>query len=939
MRKWLVALPLLGLSYWFSPTGAQVTRPQPTPPSDELQSITLIFGAKDVEPTKWDGSVSLSHGRIERITGYHFDENGRVKAPAAWECSTYIWGRFAGGMHPNERPQPFATPMQTCGVTIYFRAPAAAVFHVKLLPGEFKFRPQDVPETEGIFPLAATVEVYRSAVVDRLTTAEYEDDLPSLVSDGDRLHLAWVAYKNQQDRVLLRSYDNASWSAAREVTEKTGDIFATAVAVTDGKPMVVWSERESGGFQLKARVAESAIETLTKGDANNIFHRTAGDGRNVHVAWQSFRKGRGDIYLKSFSGGRWGAELNLSDPGRDVRANDWNPAVAVSKDGTVWVAWDGYAQGSYNIYLRPVRNGKPGVMIPVTSSPRFHAHPQLAVDAEDRVWVAWDESRENWGKDTGFLLGGGTGLYDSRGIQIAVYANGKWLTPLQRVEEVVPIGIRRFTQTPRLVKDSAGRMWVFFRPRTNTKLPTSLWAAGGKWEVLATSYDGDRWSEPVIVPESVGRNEGEIAVAADTKGNVWAALVNDNRQFGGANFSGPHRNHDVMIARLRSFRDARTELGARGGAPPASRPNEPREKEQVRALRDYTITAEGKSYKIYRGDMHRHTEISTDGAGDGTLFDAYRYAMDAAAMDYLAVTDHQSGFPNPKDSDYTWWRIQKSADMFQVPGFFTALFGTERSLPYPNGHRNLIFAQRGVPILHIAPEEAKAITSTGPILYPFLKKNRGIATSHTSHTNMGTDWRDNDPDVEPIVEIYQGARTSAEQEGAPLSPTEERTELWAGGYRPLGYAAKAWEKGYKLGVQASSDHVSTHISYACVIAENSTREGLLDAMRKRHTYAATSNILLDYKITLDGKTHLQGDSIAGRGLPEISARIVGTSPLKQVVVVKDNRIVYSQEPSGATYDLKFRETAPQSGEHFYYVRVEQKDGNVAWSSPVWVKRE
>jgi hypothetical protein len=349
-------------------------------------------------------------------------------------------------------------------------------------------------------------------------------------------------------------------------------------------------------------------------------------------------------------------------------------------------------------------------------------------------------------------------------------------------------------------------------------------------------------------------------------------------------------------------------------------------------MRGHVIRHEDKEYRIWRGDLHRHTEISADGAGDGSLWDAYRYAIDAAGMDYLAVTDHQSG-----NQEYTWWRTQKSADMFDVPGFFTALFGTERSLPYPNGHRNLVFAQRGVPLLPIQPEEQKAVTSTGPTLYPYLRKNRGIATSHTSHTGMGTDWRDNDPELEPIVEIFQGARTSAEREGAPLSPTARRTELWAGGYRPLGFVSNAWAKGYKLGVQASSDHVSTHLSYACVIAENASREALVDAMRRRRTYAATSNILMDYRLTVDGKTFLQGDETEARSMPELTAKINGTAPLKSVVVVRDQETVFSQSPSGVAYDLRYRENALPKGTHYYYVRVEQQDGNVAWSSPVWVK--
>jgi hypothetical protein len=295
------------------------------------------------------------------------------------------------------------------------------------------------------------------------------------------------------------------------------------------------------------------------------------------------------------------------------------------------------------------------------------------------------------------------------------------------------------------------------------------------------------------------------------------------------------------------------------------------------------------------------------------------------------VTDHQSGA-----QEYTWWRTQKSADMFHVPGFFTALYGTERSLSYPNGHRNLMFAQRGVPILPITPAEQKS--STGPILYPYLKKHRGLVTSHTSHTGMGTDWRDNDPELETVVEIFQGARTNAEHEGAPLAPTEKRTELHAGGYRPLGFVWNAWAKGYKLGVQASSDHVSTHTSYACVLAENSNRETIMDAIRARHTYAATSNIVMDYRVSADDKTYIQGDVVETRSVPELLATIAGTAPLKRVAVVRDNQYVYTQEPGAETFQLRYRETSLPPGEHYYYVRVEQRDGNVAWSSPLWVKK-
>jgi len=114
-----------------SVTQAQITNPQPTPAADELQSVTLVFGSKDMQPAEWNGSASISKGAIEKITGYHFTRDSRI-AGLAWECSTHPWAPFAAGMHPNEKPQPQPTMVETIGVTIQFRAPADAELHIKV---------------------------------------------------------------------------------------------------------------------------------------------------------------------------------------------------------------------------------------------------------------------------------------------------------------------------------------------------------------------------------------------------------------------------------------------------------------------------------------------------------------------------------------------------------------------------------------------------------------------------------------------------------------------------------------------------------------------------------------------------------------------------------------------------------------------------------------
>ena len=931
-----VVLAIFGLAIHNRGTRQSVVLAGPQPAgAANLKAVTLVFGEKDAAPTAWDGSASISAGSIERIMGHHFTETCKVEA-LSWSCSTHPWTPFQQGMNPRERPQPHDTPLERVGVTIYYQGPPDATISVKLPRNQqFAFQPASLPEIEGIYPLNATIDVHRSPVVQQITANQNENDFPSIASSGDTTWVAWTAYRDKADTVFLRPYRQGAWGEPLTVTEKSGDLFMTAVAATGSKATVVWSEHAGANFHLRARTydgkAFGSIEDVTSSGGNDLFHQMAADAAgNLHVAYQSWRGGHSGIYLRSKINGKWTAEVSLSDPARPPRANDWDSAVAADRDGTAWVAWDTYATGSYNVMLRAVRNGQAGPILKVTESTRYHAHPSVAVDEQNRVWVAYEEAPENWGKDVGFLFESGSGLYDARTVKAAVYANGRWMTPLTQPGDAAPPVVRNFVQQPKLVAAN-GRMWLVTRPMTSSRLPTTHWKAGGKWEVAATYYAGDRWSPYMMVPDSIGRNGGEFNAAANRDGSVSIALVTDHKLWGGPNFGMNPGTNDVMFTSLRSDTPASIQLAARPPEQPGAAPSEPHEAEEIARLRNYPVQADGKTYHIYRGDLHRHTELSLDGAGDGTLWDAYRYALDAADLDFLVVTDHQSG-----QNEYHWWRTQKAADMFHVPGFFTAVYGTERSVAYPNGHRNLLFAQRGVPILDIGPEERQAKVNSGPILYPFLKQYGGISTPHSSHTTMGTDWRDNDPSVDPIVEIWEGSRTSAEHEGAPMAPSAGRSELWAGGYRPLGFVWNAWAKGYKLGVQASSDHASTHLSYTCVIAENSTREALIDAMKKRHTYAATRNMLLDYRMRADGKTYLQGDAFATSALPEISAKIQGAGPLKQVVLVRDNRYIYSQEPRGSDYELRYRDETLTPGEHYYYVRVEQQDRNMAWSSPIWV---
>jgi hypothetical protein len=196
---------------------------------------------------------------------------------------------------------------------------------------------------------------------------------------------------------------------------------------------------------------------------------------------------------------------------------------------------------------------------------------------------------------------------------------------------------------------------------------------------------------------------------------------------------------------------------------------------------------------------------------------------------------------------------------------------------------------------------------------------------------MGTDWRDNDPEAEPIVEIYQGDRHSYEALDAPRTATQA-TQI--GGYQPAGFVWNALGKGYRLGFQASSDHISTHISYACVFVDRPTRKAIVEGFRKRHCYGATDNIVLDVR----SGDHMMGDEFRFKGPPTIQIVVRGTAPIARIDIVKDNTYVYNSEPGRVEANLSWQDNQAKPGTtSYYYVRVQQTDGQMAWSSPMWIQ--
>lgn len=895
----------------------------------------------------YDGEVTVSEGRVASLEVIWGGGGTRIDGGRF-----HVASKKAAAKKKKERQKKKQAGAAAPVLLAVLDAPETAAVTVRTSQGEFTFRLADAPAGKRLSFLDARAFVERRAASVRLTGRGTEDDYPAAAVGLDgHVWLAHVEYHPETPRlpgpptpgrfdelvptrngdvVRLRRFDGSAWLPALDVTEGGLDVWRPTVAVDgQGGVWVAWAEQIEGDWEARARRFDPQAGKWanpvrlgpSKGSDFHVVATTDAKG-TVWFAWQSFRDGRYQIVAEALEGGRPPESPRVVSNGT---GDAWSPAIAADRTGRVFVAWDTYDRGNFDVLVRDATGDGPAVS--VASTPRYEARASLACDPSGRLWVAYEEGDEQWGKDyasaKGFRKSGleknpGNALYVSRRVKVKCLVEGRLLEPAGGT--VPPSGALggRKRSFPRLAVAADGALWLVARHHPLT-------FGGEVWLSAAQRFDGQGWSDPEVLTNSANLLDNRPALAPTPSG-LLVVHSTDRRQ------STAGRGENDLYA---------TRLAPATGQPPkgpelvpskveatvALAPVHPSEAADIARLRAYRVEIGGKTLRPLRGEFHRHTEFSAHHDGDGSLEDSWRYGLDAADLDWMGNADHDNG----AGSEYMWWLIQKSADLHHNPPRFVGAHTYERSTDYPNGHRNVMMPRRGIRPLPrgVLQGTEEAGTPDTKLLYQYLKHFGGICASHTSATNMGTDWRDNDPEVEPVVEIYQGHRHNYERPGAPRSPTAA-TEI--GGFQPKGFIDNALAKGYRLGFESSSDHTSTHLSYAIVYVEDTGRQAVIDAFKARHCYAATDNIVLDVR----SGARFMGDAFVAAGKPTLDVVVKGTAPVANVHVIRDDQHVFSTSPNQREVTLRYTDDDARPGVHYYYVRVEQADGNLAWASPMWI---
>ena len=812
----------------------------------------------------------------------------------------------------------------------------------------------------------------------RLSSADkvLHRDFPDFVIAKDlQLWTTYIEHDGEVDTLHLARRDAGTWKSVA-VMSKPGVIHQPAISA-DGETGVwcFWAQvNDKEVMTLRARrfangKAGDEIELAAHSDAGSTFADAGTDASGrLWVTWQEVRPGASQIWTRHWSAETmtWSEAIRVST---NKEGGNWEPRLTFTDTEGAWIVYDSSAGSEFNLRLARVKRDGSVADKLLVQTPDYEARASIAADGRGGLWIAAERGRQQWGLDSrGHEIDMGLnaqkrlllGRYDIKSGQfteVPVPHHGR-PTPAPDPSPGFAVNV------PSVAVREDGKIWLSYR-----------YFANALWRAAVTRYDPEtkRWTEPAALPDSSMGQDRHQELHVGPKGGVWITWATDKRT---SKASGIAEIHSAQIKHETDWALMEAEPAA-----VIAQAKEPEpyfnEVTPARLLTEHhTWKIGGKTYRLIWGDLHRHTDISNCRTGfDGCILEQYRYAYDLAGLDFLGTSDHTD--IGKIYSPYEWWHTQRQVDAFHAPGSFASLYAYEREQTFPWGHRNIVFAQRGGPIVYInrafyrgSPWQADFPVAPGiqqiqpTELWDILKRyNQPVAIiSHTGATGMGTDWTKYETGIdnayENTVEIFQGARVSYEGLGTPqptvgLRQTENYTpHKLAGNEHPKppgvitdfdagfktkpgynqGVYQKALEVGHKLSVFASSDHIATHTSFGGVYVEEFTREGIIAGFKARRTCAATDKIFVE----LSSGTHLMGEVIETRDQPELTFHIAGTAPIKRLTIVRNEKDHHVIEPNQDAISQTWIDSAPLTGENRYYLRVEQSDGNMAWSSPLWI---
>ncbi len=593
----------------------------------------------------------------------------------------------------------------------------------------------------------------------------------------------------------------------------------------------------------------------------------------------------------------------------------------------------------------------------VADSGYQNLHSSLTADASGNLWVAFASNRNDARRDPAWMT--------------------KWSYVYRFDGQVLsePAGHRPDVD---VYNEHAYQGWEF--PAVGIGDDGTVVLVGqSAHSILVQSYSGDSWSAAhTIVERKWGSWKPRCRVAGSgpmylvsmglSGAQIQRIVTGDSTNTRLGDISNAAASADIHRADTDSAHPTNDPLLVPTGAPlPAVPSIEISTGDTVNIRRKEgrpsIVMPDGSQHNIYFGDLHAHSAYS-DAVGDVDEF--YHRYRDTYGYDFAALTDHDY-LDGIELSNSELQMIWNHADRFSTDEEFLAWYGYEWTSPaisvhaaegtaVGEGHRHILHPDKSGPLIGYGNSDS----NTGAKLLAKLKGIRALVIPH--HTSWsGTDWDAHDPELQRVVEMVSAHGRFEYPGNKPIGYRRDHTHADK-------TVLDALNRGYKLGFVGGSDshglrwhaielegrakHIphGTRVGYkedayrtgmTAILSDKLDRQSLFDAIYERRCYATSGvPIVLDFRIN----GAIMGSEIVTSDKPLLTVNVEGTDALRSVEIIRSGHVfggMQMQPGEGiATIQFEMEDTMLIPGEGaYYYLRVLQEDGNMAWSSPIWVRYE
>ncbi len=356
---------------------------------------------------------------------------------------------------------------------------------------------------------------------------------------------------------------------------------------------------------------------------------------------------------------------------------------------------------------------------------------------------------------------------------------------------------------------------------------------------------------------------------------------------------------------------------------------------------------------LFWGLLHGESDrVASDEQAETFL----RHMRDDKALQFFATSGGESEEETAND---TWKTMTQQVAEFNEDDRFIAMLGFQwQGEPKEEGLRQFLYSKDAKPILRRKDTKNNSLKKIYKTNNP--KELLAIPCMTMSKATC-YNFADFNPEFERVVEIYNswGSSECTTKEGN-LRPIQGKATQEA----PDGSIRKALNSGCRFGFVAGGNDfrgaykslhtTETQTRYSAgltaILAKEQNRSSLMDALQARSCYATTGERMI---VGLHIAGHGMGTELDTKTRPglefnrHITGYAIGTQPLSEVLLIRNGKEFKSFTPKEDRFEFELDDTEllgeialDTRGELppfvYYYLRVMQKDGHIAWSSPIWV---